>query len=81
MSQLRYIKPYDSQILDLDLNAMNSTLDIPAHLLNKNLIIEISNKLEGLTETKQYFCSGMKTRIVEKYGQMNVFKPCEEGSN
>lgn len=78
VSQLRYIKPFTSISMAVDQNAINSSLDIPADLLNKNLIIEVSNKPEGsLTETKQYFASKIKTKLIEKYGHIIIFKPSE----
>ena len=65
-----YVKPMDTQTVELDKKLKSSVVDIKDDLQAKNLVIEITG--EGKQQFLTYFSTSLKVAINENFGELKV---------
>jgi hypothetical protein len=68
--QFAYIKPNSAQEVKLPAGGKTMTIDMPAELANRNVMVEIV--AGGKTRTQAYYSNSLAVQVMENYGQLRV---------
>ncbi len=68
--QFAYIKPNSAQEVKLAAGGKTTTIDMPAELANRNVMVEIV--AGGKTRTQAYYSNSLVVQLMENYGQLRV---------
>jgi hypothetical protein len=68
--QFAYIKPNSAQEVKLPAGGKTMTIDMPAELANRNVMVEIV--AGGKTRTQAYYSNSLAVAVMENYGQLRV---------
>jgi len=68
--QFTYIKPNSAQEVKLPAGGKTMTIDVPAELANRNVMVEIV--AGGKTRTQAYYSNSLVVQVMENYGQLRV---------
>lgn len=68
--QFNSIRPNISQEVEVPADKRSFTLDLPAELANRNVLIEI--EAGGQTKTHAYYANSLAVQVIENYGQVKV---------
>jgi hypothetical protein len=68
--QFAYIQPNSAQEIKLPAGGKTMTIDMPAELANRNVMVEIV--AGGKTRTQAYYSNSLAVAVMENYGQLRV---------
>jgi hypothetical protein len=68
--QFAYIKPNSAREVKLPAGGKTMTIDMPAELANRNVMVEIV--AGGKTRTQAYYSNSLVVQVMENYGQLRV---------
>jgi hypothetical protein len=68
--QFAYIQPNSAQEIKLPAAGKTMTIDMPAELANRNVMVEIV--AGGKTRTQAYYSKSLVVQLMENYGQLRV---------
>jgi len=68
--QFAYIQPNSAQEIKLPADGKTMTIDMPAELANRNVMVEIV--AGGKTRTQAYYSNSLVVQLMENYGQLRV---------
>jgi hypothetical protein len=68
--QFAYIQPNQTQEVPLPADKKAATIDLPAELLNRNVMVEVV--AGGKTRTQAYYSNSLVAQVTENYGQLRV---------
>jgi hypothetical protein len=68
--QFAYIQPNSAQEIKLPAGGKAMTIDMPAELANRNVMVEIV--AGGKTRTQAYYSNSLVVQLMENYGQLRV---------
>ncbi len=69
-NQFSFIRPNQTQQIDLDPNQATFEFGLPQRLRNTNVMVQITGG--GVTKAKPYFSNALSVQVVENYGQLRV---------
>ncbi|MEX2214586.1 MAG: hypothetical protein WD768_10685, partial [Phycisphaeraceae bacterium] len=68
--EFSYIKPNDSQVINLNDKATKTTINLPDKFHTMNVLVEIVGG--GQTKSAAYYSNAMTVQVIENYGQVRV---------
>lgn len=68
--QFSTIKPNFTAAVDLPADAKSTDIELPAQLLNSNVLVEITGG--GVTRSQVYYANSLDVQLSENYGQVQV---------
>jgi hypothetical protein len=68
--QFAYIQPNQTQEVELPADKKAITIDLPADLLNRNVMVEVV--AGGKTRMQAYYSHSLVVQVMENYGQLRV---------
>ncbi len=68
--QFSTIRPNLTATVDLPADARSMEVELPAQLLNSNVLVEITGG--GVTHSQAYYANSLDVQVIENYGQVQV---------